>query len=398
MICNIHEILNIYFFNPLIAGCYQDDDPVYRNSQFNDFSRKDNFDSDLWNNNEHFSQEEVDTVLKKEDPLDILGALEDARKSLEEKVAETKVVETKVVETNEIPIPKLGKRRLVTVCGGKIYSKDLYEYSWLQQLFGDDIPLEIEQVCEPQDDSPIVLIQGSLVEVAEEILQGWKKAGKTFYLLHLSDEDGRDSIEMYSWKECLGVIRNYVRGDAPDSDKVKTIPLGWHWAISNGEPYLHTPQPPFREFVWSFVGTGWCGRKEKLEVLKQIPGDHKLVFQDIWNSKDMLGREENMSILLNSWFIPCPGGQNPETFRIYEALEAGAIPIIVKEEGFQPLLEYLAKWLPLIVADNWVHAAQIIFSFKSKPEIYEQYRIQVLMGWEKCKKDCKEIIKSIYRI
>ena len=50
MICNIYEILNIYFFNPLIAGCYQDDDPVYKNSQFNDFSRKDNFDSHLWNN------------------------------------------------------------------------------------------------------------------------------------------------------------------------------------------------------------------------------------------------------------------------------------------------------------------------------------------------------------
>jgi GR25 family glycosyltransferase involved in LPS biosynthesis len=403
MICNIHEVLNIYYFNPLIAGCYQDDDPVYRNSQFNDFNRKDNFDSDLWNNNEHFSQEEVDIVLKKEAPLDILGALEDARKSLEVKRNETKAVESndaesKVVETKALP--PIGKRRLVNVCGGKINSKDLYEYSWLQELFGSgpDISLEIERVCEPQDDSPIVLIQGSLVEVAEEILSYWRNAGKTFYLLHLSDEYGRDSIEMYSWKECLGVIRNYVREDAADSDKVKTIPLGWHWAISSGEPYIHTPQPPFREFVWSFVGTGWCGRKEKLELLKQIPGDHKLVFQDNWHSSDMLGKEENMSILLNSWFVPCPGGQNPETFRIYEALEAGAMPIIVKEEGFQPLLEYLGKWLPLIVADNWVHAAQIIYTLKSKPEIYEQYRVQVLTAWEKCKRDVKESIKKVFGI
>jgi hypothetical protein len=68
----------------------------------------------------------------------------------------------------------------------------------------------------------------------------------------------------------------------------------------------------------------------------------------------------------------------------------------VKEEGMQPLLEQLTKWIPLIVGETWVHAAQIIFTLKEKPEVYEQYRIQVLIGWEKYKNYVKESMKKVY--
>jgi hypothetical protein len=53
------SLFNIYFTTPLIASCIQEDDPAYCQSDFNNFGRLDTFDSDLWNNNEHFSQEEV---------------------------------------------------------------------------------------------------------------------------------------------------------------------------------------------------------------------------------------------------------------------------------------------------------------------------------------------------
>jgi GR25 family glycosyltransferase involved in LPS biosynthesis len=52
-------IFNIYFTRPLLTSCIQENDPVYQKSDFNNFARLDSFDSDLWNNNEHFTQEEV---------------------------------------------------------------------------------------------------------------------------------------------------------------------------------------------------------------------------------------------------------------------------------------------------------------------------------------------------
>jgi hypothetical protein len=427
MMCNIHQFLNIYFLHPLIAGCYQDDDPVYQKSLFNDFSRVDTFDSDLWNNKEKFSEEEVRGVMDMDAPLDIVGALQDARDAMTgaKEVKEAKETKEEVVIGKESPaesklalvssqknlaamapatpaqaFPQLGKRRIVSLV--KHNSSDWYEFSWLRHILWESngISMEIEQVSEgdePPTDEPIVLVQRP-VDAVRKMLARWSAAGSKFYVLHLSDEFGQDAVDFYEWPTCLGVVRNYVRGDVQESDKVAIIPLGWHWAIPNGEPAKHTPRPPFRELSWSFVGTGWQGRKEKLEILKGIPGENKCIFMDDWNSPKMLGREETLSLLLNSWCIPCPRGQNIETFRVYEALEAGALPVLVKEDGADPYFQMLAKWLPLLVANDWKHAADLIYTLRARPEVYEQVRGQVLEGWERMKAHVKGRVKQVFRV
>ena len=119
---------------------------------------------------------------------------------------------------------------------------------------------------------------------------------------------------------------------------------------------------------------------------------------DDWNSSKMLGREETLSVMLNSWCIPCPSGQNSETYRFYEALEAGAIPILSKGDVTEDYLRFLQRWLPLLLAENWEHAAQLIFTLKSKPEVYEQYRNQLLNAWENMKADVRNIVKKVYHV
>jgi len=369
MICNLQEFMNIYFTNPLVAGCFQDDDPVYCASQFNDFSRLDKFDSDLWNNNEHFSKEEVGVITGE---LDIMGALEDARK----------------ISTS---VPAASKTRFVSFepCD----MSKFYEFAWFKQLFGS-MNLEIECLDasrKPNDGSIVILMRPSPAHIQR--LESWAAAGVKFYILHMSDEYSKDPTGFYGLAQ--GVIRNYYRKDVAEGRTVATVPLGFHWAIPNGEPVIHTPRPPFREFVWSFVGTGWAGRKEKLAHLEAVPGDHKLVFMDQWNSPSMLGREETLSILLNSWFVPCPAGNNGETFRIYEALEAGAVPIVVQEAGMEDYFTFIGRHLPLMLATSWEHAAQLIYTLKSQPELYEKYRLQLLEAWENCKLETKATVKKI---
>jgi hypothetical protein len=212
----------------------------------------------------------------------------------------------------------------------------------------------------------------------------------------MSDEYNKDPINFYGLAQ--GVIRNYYRKDVAEGGTVVTIPLGFHWAIPNGEPAVHTPRPPFREFVWSFVGTGWAGRRDKLLALQQVPGDHKLVFMDEWNSPSMLGREETLSILLNSWFVPCPAGNNGETFRIYEALEAGAVPIVVQEAGMEDYFTFIGRHLPLMLATSWEHAAQLVYTLKSQPELYEKYRLQLLEAWENCKLQTNATVKKVFKL
>jgi GR25 family glycosyltransferase involved in LPS biosynthesis/glycosyltransferase involved in cell wall biosynthesis len=62
MLINNYEFLNIYFANPLQVGCIQDNDPTYINGTFNDYSKHNTFDSDIWNNNECWTQEDIQKI------------------------------------------------------------------------------------------------------------------------------------------------------------------------------------------------------------------------------------------------------------------------------------------------------------------------------------------------
>jgi hypothetical protein len=398
MMCNIHDYLNIYFPTPLIAGCFQDDDPVYRASAFNDFSRVDKFDSDLWNNTDRFTEEEVAACVR-DLPLDIRGALDDARRVCAANAEANASAEANAEETKEqqqTPLTHVKGRRFVSLCMDTDMSV-WHEFAWFKQLFSG-LSLEVERLSEHAfpTDSPIVVVQRPHVDKISQILMRWSSMGLSFYVLHLSDEYSSDRIDFYQLPGCKGVVRNYLRDDLLSQEKVAVIPLGFHWAIHDGHPMEHTPRPPFRELVWSFVGTGWCGRKEKLEPLKAIPGEHRLALMDDWNSPNMLGREETLAILLNSWCVPCPGGNNGETFRVYEALEAGAVPVVVQEEGMELFFKFIGPKLPLLLANSWTHAAQLIYTLKAQPEMYEQYRGQILAAWEVCKKDARDSVKRVF--
>ena len=43
----------------MLSECAQENDPVYQKSDFNNFNRVDTFDSDIWNNVECFTQDEI---------------------------------------------------------------------------------------------------------------------------------------------------------------------------------------------------------------------------------------------------------------------------------------------------------------------------------------------------
>ena len=265
-------------------------------------------------------------------------------------------------------------------------------------MFAGRVGMTVERMDAGQipSDEPIVFVQRPWVDKTAVELTRWSSAGAKFYVLHLSDEYSADRIDFYGLPGCLGVVRNYIRADlGAFGDKVLVIPLGPHWAIPGSVPHTHTPKPPFRELAWSFIGTGWKGRREKLRAFMGIGEEHRCVFMDEWNSPKMLGREETLAVLLNSWMVPCPGGQNPETFRVYEALEAGAVPIVVKEEGNDAWLAFLGKYIPLMVAGSWEHAAQIVHTLRAKPEVYEQFRTHVLAKWMESKEGVKGDVRKV---
>jgi hypothetical protein len=292
-------------------------------------------------------------------------------------------------------VPKSNNRKLYTVSPHEPTMSKVFEREWLSSLFGPGLVFENVSVSadhEPIDGCPIFFIQRPHVDVYREVFSRYEAVGTPFAVLHLSDEFCSDNIDFYEYVQCKGVVRNYNRSDIKASikDKVLCVPLGYykHAESPISTPWVDTPSVPFRERVWSFYGTGWKGREEAMMPIKQIqPHDYKF-FKD-WLDAKQLGTVEYVGSLLNSIFVPCPSGQNPETFRFWEAIEHGAIPLYVRSPGDEPFISLLDGHLSIIHLPSWHHAAGLMGQFINDKKQLEGYRNQLLTQWYNYKNHLK---------
>jgi len=196
-----------------------------------------------------------------------------------------------------------------------------------------------------------------------------------FKIIHCSDEFSQDPIDFYNWSCVRGVLRFYPRQDAPYAFN---IPLGYHWQGNGLNPSLEQ-----RPFSWSFIGTNWKNRSKNLEPLAVIPNHEVKYFPD-WNDKNQLKDGEYMSLLLNSKFIPCPEGNNTETYRLYEALECGCIPVFTK----LPTI-LLSSKIPFLKTETWEQVAELMQKFLDNPSQMNAYRNTILSAWLAYKSELK---------
>lgn len=369
MICNRVDTLQHYVLNPMVAGCYQDEDPKYATSQFNDFSRIDGFDSDLWNNDDRFTKEDVERCLKawSGEGLNLMDAVRDGYA-----VA---------------PTPQVSTSRFVTVKPHGFNPEAQLEAKWLKEMVGVDSVAQVSVDHEPLD-SPIFIVARPQYDVYSAVFQRYEALQKSFYVVQLSDEFGSDPVDWISYTACKGVVRNYSRPDLVGNPKVLVLPLGPNRWVE-GEPNQE------RTLIWSFFGTKWMDREAKLAPWKQLEPNAS-TFYDSWMDSKQLSAEAYSAMCSKSIFMPCPRGQNPECFRIYEALEHGAIPILVREPGDEAFLKALTTHIPILVYPSWDHAVSFVTTLLQNKSTLEQYRETLLSKWlawkEELKVECKRVL------
>ncbi len=389
MVCNRVDTMNLYVLDPLMAGASQDDDPVYKSAQFNNFSRIDNFDSDLWNNDERFTAEEIHAQMAKSAPLSIREALAEVDSAVLGLQAPTK---PPVNLQEKVPLELKKGTHFVSLDVCKVSYTSLYEANWLQDLFQTQ-KFSINQVSisdslEEYENLVLILIKPKWNE-QQLWLEALTQLGRKFKVLHLADEFLSDPIDFYSWPNVLGVLRFYPRADIPADaiNKVLTVPLGYHWQFKGNRdlPHISTPELPFRELMWSFAGTDWKGRSSDMLILDAIEPKFTKWF-DNWNDQEQLKEEEYLALMLNSKFVPCPTGQNVETYRFYEALACGCIPIFVDSPENARWLQLFNNEIPFLKLPSWNDAAAIMHHFKENPDQMEKYRMTILIAWANYKK------------
>jgi len=461
------ELLKIYFTTPFLATCFQEDDPVYQKSEFNNFDRVDGFDSDLWNNRDAFTLEEVNTAKTTKSSTvseDTTTAIwnnflkqcaiqngDGLRTALEavfemwrargpeefnknlgwfrifeqliltkneklmahkefilEKIKSTYVVNDESIwkkvhdaleDKQKAASPAITMYNRPSVKTTPVYhmkqinAEKIFETPWLDSLFPAPIEWRSFETLEPllaHTGTPVILYQKipgiDVSRVFQLIAELLAAKQKQCVVLHLSDEFANDPIDFYKHPTVHKVLRNYWRPDIDSAiaEKVVYLPLGY--APNRDGAHLGTP-PSFgeRSAVWSFVGSlDRPGRAEALNVLQAGVTGGELHAKPRWDSPNLLEAEAYNELMRKTKFVPCfRGSRALESYRLYETLEHGGIPVYVKSESADCADEYAAVLgkHPLLGFTDWKQAAENIPKFLGRPEVMEKHRVAAHDWW-----------------
>ena len=109
-------------------------------------------------------------------------------------------------------------------------------------------------------------------------------------------------------------------------------------------------------------------------------------------SEESLDTEKYYGILHDSIFIMVPHGYvHPESYRLYEALEAGCVPIIENPHNFYN--NFLPK-NPLIKINLWKESSEIIKKLFNDQNKLKEKSDKINLWWKNYKKNLQNQFKS----
>jgi hypothetical protein len=229
------------------------------------------------------------------------------------------------------------------------------ERAWVDDLMGAHIERHVFD-----GDRKVVLPNALLFDkhITRHSRDYYRKfAGTNSILFHYMDETYEGGYERYC--AFSGVIRWYWSA-LFDDPSILVVPIGY----KERPPSLNIRALSARRYVWSFAGQ--VQRSSRPEMVASLSGiePHFLVRTDARDDGSVLdrlvGRDEYYDVMTDSMFAPCPmGNVNIESFRLYEALECGTLPIVEKRLGFDYYRALLGDH-PIPTVSSWSDASRLI--------------------------------------
>ena len=227
----------------------------------------------------------------------------------------------------------------------------------------------------------ILIIVDSGVEEKSELYNKLSLCCAKIFLFHLGDEFGfYDLSSVYN--NCNYIWRPFCQSKYFNNEKVKCIPLGYKSGVV-------FKQKSNRKYKWAFTGTPHkSSRHDLLFQFSDIKPFfcHKTQKFDVKN----ISVDEMNEVLSSTEFIPCPYGFfHPETYRLYEALECGCIPIV---ENAYKYYDRLFPNNPLIKIDKWKDAKAIVQGWDD--DQIKKTREECKVWWSEQKNNIQDFIKN----
>jgi hypothetical protein len=170
-----------------------------------------------------------------------------------------------------------------------------------------------------------------------------------FYLIHLSDEHGKHDTSYYT--KATHVFRNYNCSHIK-LPNVTLFPLGYKSGFRCRK--LTNEKRPISA---CFIGQVKSDRHQLVNALRSLPDSYIHITQQ-WNCPTALNPTQVANIYLKTRFVPCPKGWvHVDSFRIFECLEWGAIPIL---RNYETSLGWLEDGHPIPLVSHWNEVPPLI--------------------------------------
>ena len=275
-----------------------------------------------------------------------------------------------------------------------------WERDWLHEVLAGCFTTEAVDKTWSKMAPVMIVVDNRIVPEKAFYYREAFEAGYRIILVHLSDEAFIDDTGIY--KYCDGVVRNYYSEILAGDARVHFIPLGCKAGFGGpGGAQKSAPQKSAgaRKYLWSFAGD--AKKSTRAEMLKAMKGvaDGYTHLTEGFGSADALATPAYRALLDESVFVPSPcGWSNLESFRTYEALEAGCIPIVETRPGFDYYTALLGA-NPIPAFASWDKAAA--FMKKLSMEETEALRVRCAAWWQERKpviaRDTRAFISGAFR-
>jgi hypothetical protein len=275
--------------------------------------------------------------------------------------------------------------------------ESLWELDWLRYLFSD-----VQQDIEIEPDPTKIKTNKNTVLICNHavpyryVLDELRSKGKRYVIVLLSDENLMDPCEWLHDPQCLGLMRNYVHPGQLTNPKVKIFGLGYKRGFCD-----HLSGDRTRDLQWSFAGTAHGERKQMLNMFADLK-PNRSHFCSGFNANDGLNTAEYVKLLESSKYALCPPGQDSmDSFRIYEALEAGCVPVTLNNSlqfilrpSYWHAVFYGEQKMPFVSEDWWELTCDAVHGVS--PEKYEQHKADCAAMWLKWKTIWKNAATGFY--
>jgi len=226
---------------------------------------------------------------------------------------------------------------------------------------------------------------------AAGFLQSTAAAGcRNVGVLHLGDECAKWDRSFYASADY--VLRHYWFSHAlattePQLTKVLWIPQGYRTGLGPTNPAQTLPV--MHRHIEGFFAGSLHGHQQERQTMIASVQNAKLPFMIVPTAGfgQGYGPSSYAGLLGDSKFALVPGGNSPETIRLYDALEQGAIPIILESPFiFSPdALGAIGK-PPFVLLDNWLALPKVYSELSQMPaNRLEDRRCEILDWWSRFK-------------